>query len=384
MFGKLADDITVHDDTTGVQYKQVAEKIPDSEAVLHMVLESVDEGIVVTDLAGDIRYLNSTAIQLHSHNSKRGFVGRSVFELITEKQHSRVRKNLERVLEGGRVKKAVCILSTINGREFPGELKVSVLKDSYGTPEGFLVFIKDITKQKLAKTQLASYRRKLRSLTSRLSFSEEYERQRIAAQVHDRVSQALALCRIKLGGLINSAPSPHFTEQLDEINQYIRQLIEEIRSLTFELGSPVLYQLGLEKAVEHLTKDLQKDHGILASFEDDGESKPLDDDIRIFLFQVVRELLSNVVKHAQAHGVHVCIKRQGGDILITVEDDGVGFDTRRIAAGNGEQNMGFGLFSIRERLGYLDRQLKVESEPGYGTRVTVAAPLRSGRTKKRA
>ena len=384
MYSMLADDKTIHGDTTSAQYKQADEEIPESVAVFRIILESVDEGIVVTDLAGNIKHFNSTAVRLHSDNSKKGLIGRSVFELIAEKHHSRAKKNLERILNGGHVKKAGYTLLATNGTEFPGEFKLSLLKDSHGTPEGFIVFTKNITERKLVRTQLSAYRKKLRALASRLSFSEEHERQRIAAQVHDRVSQTLALCRLKLGMLVKSAPSPHFADQVDEVNNLIRQLIEEIRSLTFDLGSPLLYERGLEKAVEQLTKDLQEDHGILVSFEDDGEPKPLDDDVRIFLFQVVRELLSNVVKHAQARRVHVCIKRQGGDIQITVEDDGVGFDTRKVTAGSEELNMGFGLFSIRERLSYLDRQLQIESEPGYGTRIAVVAPLLSGRAGKRA
>ena len=384
MYGMLADGTTIRGDTTSAQYKKVEEVIPESGAILRIILESVDEGIVVTDLAGNIRHYNSAAIRLHGNKSKKELVGRSVFELIAEKHHSRANKDLERVLNGGHVKKAGYTLLAINGREFPGEFNLSLLRDSHGTPEGFIVFTNDITELKLVRKQLSAYRKKLRALTSRLSFSEEYERQRIAAQVHDRVSQTFALCRLKLGLLVDSAPSPHFAEQLDEVNNLIRQLIEEIRSLTFDLGSPLLYEHGLEKAVEQLTKGLQEDHGILASFEDDGEPKPLDDDVRVFLFQIVRELLSNVVKHARAHHVHVCINRQGSDIQITVEDDGVGFDTRKITYSSKRSNMGFGLFSIRERLSYLDRQLQIESEPGYGTRITVVAPLLSGRTGKRA
>ena len=384
MYGKFADDTTIHGNSANSEYKQVEEGLPELEEKLHLILESVDEGIIVTDLAGNIKHLNSTAVRLHGYNDKQELVGRNAFELIAEKHRSRATENVKRIIDKGGTRNAGYTLLTMNGREFPGEIRTSVLKDLRGNPEEFIIFVKDITGHKLIKAQLSAYRRKLRSLISRLSLSEEHERQRIAAQVHDRVNQTLALCRMKLGALAKSAPSPHFAEQLDEINHIIRQLIEEIRSFTFELGSPLLYELGFEKAVEHLTKQVQEDHGILANFEDDGEPKPLGDDIRVLLFQIVRELLSNVVRHAQACNVHVYIQRQGSDIFITVEDDGVGFDTRKITSGSNKSDMGFGLFSIRERLSYLDRQLRIESEPGYGTRITVVAPLRLSRIRTRA
>ena len=163
---------------------------------------------------------------------------------------------------------------------------------------------------------------------------------------------------------------------LEDVCNSIGQTIQDTRTLTFDLSSPVLYELGFEMAVsEWLTDQIQKKHGITVEFEDDGEPKPLDDDVRILLFRDVRELLINVVKHAQAHKVKVSIKKLGEQICITVEDDGVGFDPAEVlsmAAKRGE----FGLFSIRERLERLGGHLEIESKPGSGCRIKMMAPLK--------
>jgi signal transduction histidine kinase len=102
-------------------------------------------------------------------------------------------------------------------------------------------------------------------------------------------------------------------------------------------------------------------------------------DVAVLLFQTVRELLVNVVKHAQAQKVTVAIGRNGGNVQITVEDDGVGFDPSDISS-RWNRNGGFGLFSIRERLGHLGGQLKVRSKSGHGTRVSLVAPLKCDET----
>jgi signal transduction histidine kinase len=133
--------------------------------------------------------------------------------------------------------------------------------------------------------------------------------------------------------------------------------------------------------VEWLTEQTQKQHGILPEFRDDRQPKPLDEDIQVLLFQAVRELLVNVAKHAQAQSVKVTIRRDGSDIQIIVEDDGVGFDAFPIGS-HWSEIKGFGLFSIRERLDHFGGQLKIKSEPGHGTRVTLVAPLKREETSK--
>ena len=245
-----------------------------------------------------------------------------------------------------------------------------------------MAFARDITHRKRTEERTRSYQERLRSLASQLSLAEEQERRRVATTLHDRVGQTLAICKIKLGALRESAPSTEFAEPLEEIHEFLERIIRETRSLTFELGSAILYQVGLEAMVEWLTERIQIRHGILAGFEDDGQPKPLDNDVRVLLFQAVRELLTNVAKHAHAQSVKVVVRRDEGDIQITVEDDGVGFATFLIGS-HWSEIKGFGLFSIRERLDHVGGQLKIKSKSGYGTQVTLVAPLKRDETTTR-
>ena len=234
--------------------------------------------------------------------------------------------------------------------------------------------IRDITERKRIEEKLQAYQEQLRSLASQLSLVEERERRRIAIDLHDHIGQTLALCKIKLGALRESTPT-NLIESLDEIRDLTEQIIRYTRSLTFELSPPILYDLGFEAAVEWLGEKIIKQHGIQFCFEDDKQSKPLDDEARILLFQAVRELLINIVKHAQAHNAKVSIRRDNDNIRINIEDDGVGFDTSKI---DSSLRTGcFGIFSIRERLKHLGGLFEIESEPGRRTRVTIVAPLKA-------
>lgn len=234
--------------------------------------------------------------------------------------------------------------------------------------------MRDITEQKSAQEKLLSYQRQLRSLASQLSLAEERERRRIATELHDHVGQALAMSRIKLGILKESAPCGDLAVLIDEVRDLVVRAIQDTRSLVFRISSPILYELGFEAALEWLAEETQKKHGLQVHYLDDGRPKPLDDDIRVLLFQAVGELLVNVVKHAGAETVWVSTRAKGEHIVVEINDDGVGFDVAEVAARRLSTD-GFGLFSIRERLGHIGGQLTVNSKRGHGTHIVLTAPV---------
>jgi signal transduction histidine kinase len=232
----------------------------------------------------------------------------------------------------------------------------------------------EIEERKFNERKLLDEHEKLRSLSSELLLTEERERRRIATDLHDRIGQTLAVAKIKLGELKETNSLNNAAKALDEIREFIDQTIKDTRSLTFELSPPVLYELGLEAALAWLAKQIQEKHHIRIRVKDDGQSKPLEDSCRVVLFQATRELLFNVVKHARAQSAAVSIQKDDDTIRIKVEDDGVGFDTAELEASE-FGSMGFGLFSIRERLNPLGGSLEIKSEPGAGSRFTIALPL---------
>ena len=231
----------------------------------------------------------------------------------------------------------------------------------------------DITDRKRSEEKIHTYQEQLRSLASELSLIEERERRQIAMDLHDHIGQTLAIIKIKLGALREMISPSGPSGSVDDIQNLIDQAIHYTRSLTSDLSPPVLYELGFDAAVEWLIEQIQDQHHIVVDFEDDRQSKPMSDEIRISLFKAVRELLINIAKHAKVHKAMVSIRREDNIIRVIVEDNGVGFpipeDKPFTKIG------GFGLFSIRERLRHLGGNFEIESKPGQGTRITLVAPL---------
>lgn len=248
-----------------------------------------------------------------------------------------------------------------------------------------LVLSANIIRRRHVERQLRDYQGQLKSLASELTIAEERERRKIATELHDRISQALVISKMKLEQLRETEASDHIAGELDDICNMLGQSIDSSRLLTFDLGSPILYELGLEAAIaEWLTEQVEK-HNITTEFEDDEDLKPLDDDVRGILFRMVRELLFNVVKHARASKVKVSIFREDTMIKVCVADNGTGFEPNKVVR-IGSRTGGFGLFSIRERLEQLGGKLEIKSAPGRGCTAIITVPLKcessSEETKK--
>ena len=244
----------------------------------------------------------------------------------------------------------------------------------------------ELAKRKRAEKELLKHQKQLMALTNALALVEEKQRRKTANYLHDNISQSLSLAILKIHSLQQNSSVQSVKEELAEIKDIVAQTNQRTRSLTFEISPPVLYELGLEPALEWLANEFQKQHGIKCSFGDDGSSKPLSDETRIMLFQAVRELLTNVSKHAKAQTTKVTVARRGITIRVIVEDDGTGFNPGKMHP-KMMKNEGFGLFNIKERLRHLGGKLEVESDRGHGTVVVLIAPLkrtlRKTRRKKR-
>jgi PAS domain S-box-containing protein len=265
------------------------------------------------------------------------------------------------------------------GKEVFVHIVKTPVKDEAGNVIGILGIFWDITAQRQAQKKLLDYQKRLRDFASEMSLTEERERRRLAVELHDQITQQLILFKIKLGSLPKEQLPSELTKSLDEIYQHLDHIIGDTRTLTFDLSSPTLYELGLEAAIrEWLYEEVEQKHKIRTEFEDDEQSKPLDDDVRALLYRAVRELLVNVVKHAQAQNVRVSIGRDNGKVRIKVADDGVGF----IPSPQFNKIGGFGLFSIRERLNYFGGSVNIESKPDQGTHVTLTAPIKRGKNVK--
>ena len=232
---------------------------------------------------------------------------------------------------------------------------------------------RDTTLRKLSEERIREYQQRLRSLASQLTIAEDRERRAIAADLHDHVGGALALTRLQLAGVRKNLPAGDSTDALiEEISQTMQQAIRDTRTLIFELSSPSLEELGMGAAIEEwATNQIEDKHGLHVEVIDTVQRTEPDDDLRAIVFRSVRELLTNVVKHARATSVVIRLDEEDGSMVVVVQDDGVGFDPASLPS----NDQTFGLFSIQERMGDLGGSLEIESRPGAGCTAILRVPF---------
>lgn len=231
----------------------------------------------------------------------------------------------------------------------------------------------------MERTATATHRTaQLQALASELTRTEHRERRRLAQILHDHLQQLLYAARLHLNSLRRyDREEPAFQETIDQIDTLLGQGIAESRSLTFQLSPPVLDEAGLVAAFEWLGHHMLQTCGLNVRVEADPQAEPDSEECRILLFEAVRELLFNVVKHAHAKSAQVTMTlTPDGEMQIVVSDDGNGFVP--IAPKTKKTASGFGLMSIRQRLELFGGRMEIHSSPGSGTRVAMWAASRNG------
>jgi signal transduction histidine kinase len=219
--------------------------------------------------------------------------------------------------------------------------------------------------------QIVTYQQQLRALASEVSLAEERERREIACNLHDHIGQALAFLKAKLRDLQGYSAFSGIEKDVEEIRNLVGQIIHYTRTLTSELSPPTLYELGLEHALSWLAEQFQKKYRLRIEVKTTKTPLVLKDDIRVILYKSVRELLINVVKHAKASIATIALSNDDNVIRIRVMDDGIGCPQAATTPISND-GVGFGLFSIRERLKNYGGNLVIQNPPEGGTMVTLS------------
>ena len=221
---------------------------------------------------------------------------------------------------------------------------------------------------------LAQSQARLRALATELSLTEQRERKRLAGELHDHLAQMLVLGKMKvsqarqLPGLM-----PRCLGFLNEVDQVLTRSLTYTRTLVADLAPPALRDFGLVAALRWLIEQM-RDHGLAVSLHTSLKEVQLPENQAMLLFQTVRELLTNVVKHAQSDEATVSLNQDVGILKIEVQDNGVGFDPTA-GTKNTDNSSRFGLFSIGERMQSLGGTFEVESMPGHGTIARLTLPV---------
>jgi signal transduction histidine kinase len=219
--------------------------------------------------------------------------------------------------------------------------------------------------------ELEQQTERLRQLTAELISAEQEERKRLARTLHDGLQQLLIAAEINLS-LVTQVDDPEALEQTQELLAKAKQAA---RSLAYELAPPALYESNFSEALVWLARWFGENHRFQIAIDVSEELLIASENTKVFLFNAIRELLLNSVKHSGVHEARVrCIKDEDGRLRIEVHDNGNGFDPAYLD-NLAEIEKGFGLLSIRERLIALGGSLKITSAPGAGAHFVINFPL---------
>jgi signal transduction histidine kinase len=253
-------------------------------------------------------------------------------------------------------------------------VRSEAVRDPGGRVVGLRGTVQDISARMRKEQQQTE---PLRILTLELAQTEQRERKRLAHTLHDRLQQVLVGATFNLELLDGQITTPSGRQTIGKLSDTIQCAIQISRDLTRELCPPAWLGQGLAPSLEWLCRQARENHGLTVTLELEGTLEPDTEPVRGFIFEAVRELLFNVVKHARVDRALVCARTlDGRNLEITVEDRGAGFEAAWLDAGAVPAE-GLGLLTIRERLRCLGGDLEVVSSPGQGSRFTMVVPIRS-------
>lgn len=321
--------------------------------------------------------------------TKPDVVGKPVRTALPELEEQGLIEVLDHTYQTGEIYKRSEVPLKIGGKQRYLHLTFLPLHDPDGAINGIFFQGVDVTERMLAQKELQainktleerveertqslmSYQEQLRSLTSRLSSMEKDERHRLATELHDNLGQMLAIGKMKLNQLKKSQITSQSASQISELIDIMTESIRFTRELMTDLKAPSsIDKGGLQEALVWLAEKMEK-YDLQVTLEDDDQPKPLNEEVRTVLVRCVRELLFNVVKHADVQEAKICVVRKADQVQVLIADEGAGFDPGDKPDGA----EGFGLFSIREHMDRLGGSFKVISAPGKGTKAILTVPV---------
>ncbi|MCY3001272.1 MAG: PAS domain-containing sensor histidine kinase [Planctomycetota bacterium] len=345
------------------------QRLDDSERRWRALVAASQDALVTVDGSGTIVEFNTAAERL-LRVARETALGSS---LITLAVPERMR---------GSAAAALREFSTRPGREFAVERLVATALRSDGTelavditlvphgnaPESRLSLCARLSEpETLVPADPTAYRARVRTLMAELLVAEERERQRLAEDLHDGLSQTLTLTQMKLATL-RASGEPMTPESIEPIEELVRSADRAARAICFELSPPVLHHFGLSAALRWLAENVRERYDLEVELRDDNRSNTDGETCRVIVFRSIRELLVNAAKHSGVKHVLLDLRREGQRLVVTVEDHGIGMEQ------SGAETRGTGLLSMGERLAHVGGTLAIESKPGQGMRVRLTVP----------
>jgi len=354
--------------------KRTERALRQSEKRYRMLIDTLNEGLGVQDESGVWVYVNDRLCEMLGY-SREEMIGQPLSSFLSEADQAMYKEQVTRG-RGGEVgtyelpwlkKDGQTILTVVSPKPIFNERRQF---------KGSFAVVTDITRRKQAEEALRESEKQLRSLSSQLLTAQETERKRISRELHDELGQSLTVMKLRLN-YIEKNLLKHQTELKQECEygvQYIDQVIENIRRLSRDLSPTILDDFGLSAALRWLISNFAKSYSIKVILNMIDVDSLIPPDSHVVVYRTVQEALTNIGKHSHAKTVSIDIQRNGGEVLFSIEDDGVGFDEWTTTARSPEER-GLGLATMKGRAQMVGGVLQIQTQEGRGTRITLSLPI---------
>ena len=339
------------------------------------LLNATPDAILIVDHQGIILRVNRATETLFGYLSDE-LPGQSIEILVPTQFHNKHRQHRRayaqdpqpRLLDNGLdlfgVRK--------DGSEFSADISIGPVQSVQGRI--VICTVRDISLRKQRERELQEQGRKLQAIAAKLFMAEERERRRIAIGLHDDVGQTLAAARISLDELLEGNLPAAEEASARETQRLVDHAIRSTRSLTFELASAALYEVGLEAALQSACEHAEQHSSIRFQPPTGFQGQPIPEPTSVIMYRSGRELIHNIVKHSKARTASLSLSLSGNQLRLATVDDGHGFDSSKALSALDPQ-AGIGLLSITQQLLSIGGTLEVLSSPGSGTRAVIIVPL---------
>jgi PAS domain S-box-containing protein len=370
--GKVIGVVLVFRDVAEMRKQQIA------TAEQAALLELTQDSVFVIDLEGRVQFWSRGAEAMLGY-TKTEAAGKIAHEMLcTEfpQSFSEITAELMRIghWEGDLIKTAQ------DGRRVVVAGRWALQWGKRGEPPRVLVINSDITERKRGEESLVLQREQLRALAERLQWVREEDRKSVARDLHDQIGQILTAIKMDMSWMSRRLPQSEgeVLARLKESIQLINDGVKAVRTICSGLRPGVLDDLGLAAAIEWQASEFTSRNGVLCQVSVPPVDLHLDGDRATATFRIFQECLTNVIRHAQAKTVRVALCEENENIVLVVEDDGIGFSEPNLSDSLGS----LGLLGMKERAQFCGGEVRISSSPGNGTTVTVRVPVDTPRAER--
>ena len=359
--GKLKYYFAMETDITEI--KQAEEILKASEEKYRYLFNNNPACIIIWDIETyHILEVNDTSIHQYGY-TREEFLKLTILDLRLPEDYHKVKSFAENIKKTNYPKK-IETRKHINKNKDEMYMSITSHKISYKGRSAVLALANNITEKVLLEEKLEQERlRKHHEITEAVIIAQERERHKIGTELHDNVNQILAGSRLYLSILKKEITKHPLLEETDKL---IYSSIQEIRNLSHSLVPPILNDSELIEALDNIIDMTTKSGELTVQKDLKGFDKnSISDKLKLSIYRIVQEQFNNIIKHAHARTIKLKLRNKGKKVLLSIKDDGVGFDTSKRATG-------VGLMNIRTRASLFKGEVKIISSPGYGCELTVS------------